>query len=54
MSGWALPADAELVALSRRRVPGAGDSAVSPVTPVEGGCWWGWVLQEGEGRGPAA
>ena len=52
---WALPADAELVALPPRRVPRRGDSArLQPVSLVEGRCWRGWVLQEGEGVGPAA
>lgn len=53
-----LPTDAELVALPPRRVPGGGDRVgsqlASPVSVVDGGCWRGWVLREGERAGPAA
>lgn len=31
-----------------------GTVLVSPMSPVEGGCWRGWVLPEGDGAGPAA
>lgn len=45
VQGWALPVDAELVALSPRRVPGGGDRAgsqlVSPASLVKRGCWLG-------------
>lgn len=56
VQGWVLlPTDAALVALPPTRVPRGGDSTGSqPVSPLEAGCWQGWVLREGDRAGPAA